>query len=129
MRRFALLLIALLALAAAPGATLAAADRCSIEVTPASGSPTDVYRVTATDFPVHPEGGFVEVRIDVRRLGTREGMIFFLLLVPGTTDFYLDMNQTVPGEPVEPMLPGRYLVLAQTAHMTGCHTVDQFVVD
>lgn len=130
MRRFALLLATLVVAAAAPGATFAAtADRCSIEVSPMTGSPTDVYRVTATDFPVHPEGGFVEVRIDVRRLGTRDGSIFFLLLVPGTTEFYLDINQTVPGDPVEPMAPGRYLVVAETAHMTGCLTVDRFVVE
>ena len=129
MRRFALLLAALVAAAVAPAATLAAADRCSIEVTPASGSPTDLYRVTATNFPVDPEGGSVEVRIDVRRLGTRGGSIYFLHLIPGITDFYLDLNGTVPGDPVEPMLPGRYLVVAETAHMTGCHVVDRFMVE
>ena len=128
MRRFAMLLAILMLLAAAPGSVAAAAERCSIEVTPAAGAPTDVYRVTASNFPVDPDGGSIEVRIDVRRLGTREGSIFFLFLVPGTADFYLDINRVVPEEPVEPMAEGRYLVVAETAHHAGCVTTDRFVV-
>jgi hypothetical protein len=128
MRRFVLLLAVLTVLAIAPASVSAASERCSIEVSPAAGGPTDVYRVTATNFPVDPAGGSLEVRIDVRRLGTREGSIFFLFLVPGTTDFYLDINQVVPGDPVEPMQEGRYLVIAETAHLAGCHTTDGFVV-
>lgn len=128
MRRFAMLLAILMLLAAAPGSVAAAAERCSIEVTPAAGAPTDVYRVTASNFPVDPDGGSIEVRIDVRRLGTREGSIFFLFLVPGTTDFYLDINQVVPEEPVEPVAEGRYLVVAETAHHAGCVATDRFVV-
>lgn len=128
MRRTILLLVALLIAAVFPAVTSAASSQCSIEVAPAAGAPTDVYRVSATNFPVDPNGGSIEVRIDVRRLGTREGSIYFLFLVPGTTEFYLDINQVVPGEPVEPMQPGRYLVVAETAHMTGCRSVDRFTV-
>jgi hypothetical protein len=129
MRRFIPLLAALLVLGVAPGVTAAATSKCSIEVTPASGGSTDIYRVTASNFPVDPNGGGIEVRIDVRRLGTRTGSIYFLFLIPGITEFYLDLNQPAPGEPIEPVEPGRYLVLAQTAHLAGCHAIDHFVVE
>lgn len=129
MRRLLPFLAALMLIVALPGATSAASSQCSIDVTPASGGTTDVYRVTATNIPVDPAGGSVEVRIDVHRLGTREGSIYFLFLFPGTTEFYLDLNQVVPEEPVEPMTPGRYLVLAETPHLAGgCHATDRFVV-
>lgn len=129
MRRFIPLLATLLILGALPGVAAADTSKCSIEVTPAAGGPTDTFRVTASNFPVDPNGGGIEVRIDVKRLGTRTGSIYFLFLVPGVTEFYLDLNQPAPGEPVEPMEPGRYLVLAQTAHLAGCHAVDHFVVE
>ena len=128
MRRFIPFLAALLILGALPGAAGAASKKCSIEVTPASGVPTDIYRVTASNFPVDPNGGGIEVRIDIKRLGTRTGSIFFLFLIPGVTEFYVDLNLPPPGEPAEPIEPGRYLVLAQTAHLAGCHAVDHFVV-
>ena len=128
MRRLIPVLAAAMLVAALPAAVSAGEARCSIDVAPATGGPTDVYRVSASNFPVDPDGGSVEVRIDVRRLGTREGSIFFLFLVPGTTEFYLDINQLAPGEPVEPMTPGRYLVVAETAHQAGCHAVDRFLV-
>lgn len=128
MRRLIPILAALLLLGAMPGAAAAAPSKCSIEVTPAAGEPTDVYRITATNFPVEPNGGSLEVRIDIKRLGTRTGSIYFLFLIPGITEFYLDLNLAAPGEPVEPIEPGRYLVLAQTAHIAGCHAVDLFVV-
>ena len=128
MRRFIPLLAALLILGALPGVAAAASDKCSIEATPAAGGPTDVFRITGSNFPVDPNGGGIEVRIDIKRLGTRSGSIYFLFLIPGTTEFYVDLNQAAPGEPVEPVEPGRYLVLAQTAHLAGCHAVDMFVV-
>lgn len=128
MRRFIPVLAALLILGALPGVTAAAVEKCSIEVTPASGGPTDLYRIAGSNFPVDPNGGGIEVRIDVKHLGTRSGSIYFLFLVPGATEFYLDLNRIGPGEPVEPMEPGRYLVLAETAHMIGCRDMDMFVV-
>jgi hypothetical protein len=129
MRHLVPLLAALTLLAAMPAATLAAEARCLIDVAPSSGGPTDVYRLTASNFPVDPAGGSIEVRIDLHRLGTREGSIYFLFLIPGTTEFYLDLNQLSPEERVEPMVEGRYLVLAETPHMSGgCHAVDRFVV-
>jgi hypothetical protein len=129
MRRCIPLLAALLLLAGLPGFAAAASDKCDIEVTPSSGGATDVFRITASNFPVDPDGGGIEVRIDIKRLGTRTGSILFLFLIPGITDFYVDLNLAAPGEPVEPIEPGRYLVLAQTAHLAGCHAVDMFVVD
>lgn len=36
--------------------------------------------------------GSVEVRTDIRRLGTREGSIIFAFLIPGVTEFYVDYN-------------------------------------
>ena len=129
MRRIISLIAALAILAAMPAVVSAAETRCSIEVTPSAGGPTDVYRVTASGIPVDPGGGSIEVRIDVHRLGTREGSIYYLFLMPGTTEFFLDLNQVAPEEPLEPMTPGRYLVLAETPHLAGgCHAVDRFVV-
>jgi hypothetical protein len=129
MRRLIPLLAALSLLASIPS-TVSASERCTIDVTPAAGGPTDVYRVTASNVPVDPAGGSIEVRIDVHRIGTREGSVYFLFLVPGTTEFYLDLNQPAPGDPVEPMTPGRYLVFAETPHLAGagCHAVDRFTV-
>lgn len=129
MRRFIPFVAALMILGAVPGVAAAASTKCSIEVTPSSGGQTDTYRVTATNFPVDPNGGGIEVRIDVRHLGTRTGSIYFLFLIPGITDFYLDINQAPPGEPAESLAPGRYHVIAQTAHLAGCHAVDSFVVE
>ena len=129
MRRLIGLLATLTILTAMPAAVSAAESRCSIDVAPSAGGPTDLYRLTASGFPVDPNGGSVEVRIDVHRLGTREGSVYFLFLIPGTTEFYLDLNQLAPEEPVEPMVPGRYLVLAETSHLAGgCHAVDRLVV-
>ena len=128
MRTRVLLLSAMLMLGLAPAGAAAASERCSIEVAPATGAPTDTYRLTATGFPVDPQGGSVEVRIDVRRLGTREGMVFFLHLVPGTTSFYLDINQLAPEEPVDPMTFGRYQVVAETPHRAACHDTARFEV-
>lgn len=71
-----------------------------------------------------------EVRIDLYRLGTREGTIYFVFLFPGTPEFHLDLNQVGTEEPVEPMAPRRYLVLAETPHLAGgCQAVDRFVVE
>jgi hypothetical protein len=129
MRRLALLLTVVAIAAVFPASVAAASDRCSINVTPASGVPTDIYRITATNVPVDPSGGSVEFRVDVRRLGTREGSIFFVHLLPGTTEFYIDLNLAAPGEPVEPLAEGRYLVTAETPHAgPGCHATDRFVV-
>jgi hypothetical protein len=128
-RKLAVPLASLVLALAFPAAVGAASERCSIDVTPPSGESTDVYRLTATNVPVHPDGGSVEFRVDVHRLGTREGSIYFVFLVPGTTQFYLDLNQPAPGEPVEAMAEGRYLVTASTPHLAGgCHASDRFVV-
>lgn len=129
MRRFIPLLAALLMLGALPSVTAAASDRCSVDVTPASGGTNDIYRLTGSNFPVDPNGGGVEVRIDIKHLGTRSGSIYFVFLVPGATEFYVDLNEPPPGEPAMPMEPGRYLVLAETAHMAGCFDVDTFEVE
>jgi hypothetical protein len=128
MRRLAWILSAALLVAVLP-APVAAAGRCTIEVTPAQGTGTDLYRISGSNFPVDAAGGSIEVRIDVRRLGTREGSIIFAFLVPGATEFYVDYNEPLPEEPAPDPLPaGRYLVIAQTPHLPGCTAVDQFVV-
>jgi hypothetical protein len=129
MRRL-VLIAAVVALAGLfPSTVAAASDRCSVDVSPATGGSTDAYRLTATNVPVDPDGGSVEFRVDVHRLGTPEGSIFFVFLIPGTTEFYLDINQAAPGEPVEPLAEGRYLVRAETPHLPGgCHGTARFVV-
>lgn len=131
MRRFALV-VAMLLTMLVPGAVAAGSDRCSFTISPTSGSPTDVYRIAVANVPVDPNGGSIEARIDIRRLGTREGSIYFVFLVPGVTEFYVDHNSAYPEEPPpDPLAAGRYLVEVTTPHVRGpeaCHAVGQFVV-
>lgn len=129
MRRIALLLALLLALVV-PSATSAATTRCTVDISPAIGSTTGVYRITVSGVPVDPDGGSVEVRVDVKRLGSRDGSVYFAFLFPGTTQFYIDHNLGLPGEPPnDPLVPGRYRVFVSTPHIEGpCHTTDGFVV-
>jgi hypothetical protein len=129
MRRIALAL-ALLVTMLVPGSVAAASDRCSVEVTPAAGGPTDSYRLTVSNVPVDPNGGSIEVRAVIKRLGSREGQIIFASLIPGVTEFYVDLNPSFPQEPPpDPFPTGRYLVLVSTPHLHGgCHATDLFVV-
>jgi hypothetical protein len=131
MRRIALA-VALLAALLAPGSVAAGSDTCSLAISPTEGSPTDVYRFTVTNVPVDPNGGSVEARIDIRRLGTREGSVYFVFLIPGITEFYVDHNLAPPEEPAsDPLATGRYLVEVRTPHLSGpsaCHAMGQFVV-
>ncbi len=107
MRRIALVLTLLLA-TLVPGSVAAASERCSMAISPSAGSPTDVYRIAVVGVPVDPQGGSIEVRIDVRRLGSRDRSIIFAFLIPGVTEFYVDYNQSFEGEPLNPLVPGRY---------------------
>ena len=131
MRRIALV-FALLAGMLVPASVAAGSARCSVAISPIAGSPTDVYRITVSNVPVDPSGGSVEVRTDIRRLGTREGAIIFAFLIPGVTEFFVDYHATDPGEPApDPLAPGRYLVSVSTPHISGrdaCHAVGQLVV-
>ncbi len=129
MRRFALSLALLVSLLV-PGSVAAADQRCSLEISPPTGSPTDVYRIHVRGVPIDPNGGSIEVRTQITRLGTREGSIIFAFLIPGATEFYFDYNEGIEGEPPpDPLVSGRYRVLVTTPHMTGgCHIVGQFTV-
>lgn len=132
MRRFALAGALLLSLVI-PAAVSAAPGRCSVAISPDAGSPTDAYRITVSNMPIDPQGGSVEVRLDVGRLGSRGGTIFIVAVVPGFSEFYVDYNFSYPGEPpLDPLAPGRYQVSATTAHLAGraaCHAVAQFIVN
>jgi hypothetical protein len=130
--RAALTTLALSLLAVlAPSTTFAATDRCAVSVEPAGGTVNDVYRITVSDLPVDPDD-FLEVRLDVRRLGSRAAWTFVVFVVPGASEFYVDFNQGVndPDEPpAEPLLPGRYLVDASTPHLAGaCYAVGKFMI-
>lgn len=131
MRRV-LLVLALIFGLMAPASVAAQSDRCSLEITPTAGSSTDVFRIRVWNVPVDPDGGSVEARIDIRRLGSREGSIIFAFLVPGVTEFYVDYNFAFPEEPPpDPLIPGRYHVRVTTPHLSGadaCHVVGQFQV-
>jgi hypothetical protein len=131
MRHIALVL-ALLAALLAPASVAAGSDNCLLTISPTSGSPTNVYRLTVSNVPVDPNGGSVEARIDIRRLGTREGSVYFVFLIPGVTEFYVDHNYASPEEPApDPLAAGRYLVEVRTPHLSGptaCHAMGQFVV-
>ena len=131
MRRIALV-FALLGSMLAPGTVAAGSDRCSFTISPTSGSPTDVYRIAVSTVPVDPNGGSIEARIDIRRLGTREGSVYFVSLIPGVSEFYVDHNYAYPEEPApDPLAAGRYLVEVITPHISGpeaCHAVGHFIV-
>lgn len=131
MHRIALV-VALLAAMLVPGTVAAGSGRCSFTISPTSGSPTDVYRIAVSNVPVYDNGGSIEARIDIRRLGTREGSVYFVFLIPGVTEFYVDHNYAYPEEPApDPLAAGRYLVEVTTPHVSGpdaCHAVGQFIV-
>ena len=129
MRRptLAVLVLVLATTLSAASATSATSNRCTVDITPAVGSPTDVYRITVSDVPVIE--GSLEVRVDIRLLGTRTGSIYFAHLIPGVTQFFIDHNQAPPGEPAEMMEPGRYMARVTTPHLHGgCTAVGRFVV-
>jgi hypothetical protein len=86
MRRIALV-FALLAAMLVPGTVAAGSDRCSFTISPPSGSPTDVYRIAVANVPADLNGGSIEAQIHTRRLGIREGSVYFVFLVPGVTQF------------------------------------------
>jgi len=129
MSRFVLSL-ALVASLLVPASASAATARCSVTVSPDTGSPTDVYRILVSNVPVEPDVS-VEVRVDVRLLGSRSGSIYFAFLIPNVTEFYVDHNVTSPGEPApDPLAVGRYQVLVSTPHLKGgCRAVGGFVVE
>ena len=129
MRRFALSL-ALVASLLIPAAASAAPAQCTVDISPAVGSPTDVYRIRVSNVPVVPGAG-IEVRINIKRLGTREGSVYFVFLIPEVTEFYVDHNLGYPEEPPpDPLGPGRYLALVSTPHLHGgCNAVGSFVVE
>ena len=131
MRRIALV-FALLATMLVPGSVAAGSARCSLVISPTAGSPTDAYRIAVSNVPVDPNGGSVEVRTDIRRLGSREGSIIFAFLIPGATEFFFDYHVAYPDEPApDPLAPGRYQVTVSTPHISGpdaCHAVGQFLV-
>ncbi len=130
MRRLTTLLATLMLLSVAGASPVAAGrTRCSIDVTPSTGSGTTVYRISGSDFPVPPGSESLEVRIDIQRTGSREGSIIFAFLVPGVTDFYFDYNQSEAGEPTSVLTAGRYRVTATTPHLKGCRTMDRFLVE
>lgn len=129
MRRIALSL-ALVASLLIPAAASAASARCTVDVTPSVESPTDVYRIVVSNVPVQL-GRSVEVHVDVRLLGTRTGSIYFAFLIPDVTEFYIDHNLGLPGEPPpDPLTPGRYQVMVSTPHIHGgCNAIGGFVVE
>lgn len=126
------LVFALFAALLAPAPVSAGTDKCSLAISPTSGSPTDVYRFTVSNMPVDPNGGSVEARIDIRRLGTREGSVYFVSLIPGVSEFFVDYKYAYPEEPApDPLATSRYLVEVTTPHLSGptaCLAVGQFIV-
>lgn len=128
-RFFTLFAMLALVLALAPAGVAAGTARCSVSVDPAVGGPTDVYRIHVTNVPVDPDGGSVEFQLEIRRLGSREGSVYWVFLVPGVTEFYVDHNAPPPGEPPTELAPGRYLVSAHVSHDTGCYATARFVVE
>lgn len=128
-RALVVLTLILVATLAPAGVASATSTRCSVSITPETGLSTDVYRIAVAGVPVGPNGGSVEVRLDIRLLGTRSGSVYFVFVVPGATEFYVDHNESLEGEPSEGLVPGRYLVQVTTPHIHGgCSTVGRFNV-
>ena len=125
MRRVVLLLALVLAASLASTGVAAAANRCTVSISPTVGEQTDTYRITVSGLT--PDPGILEVRVDVRLLGgPRSGSIYFAFLIPNVDEFFIDHNS---GDPNEPLAVGRYLVRVSTPHVNGaegCHTVGQF---
>lgn len=127
-RALTMLVLVLVATLAAAGAVSAAPARCTVNIAPSVGSPTDVYRIAVSGVPVVPDSG-IEVRVDIRSLGSRSETTYFAFLIPGATEFFIDHNQAEPGEPAGPLEPGRYLVRVTTPHIHGgCTAVGGFLV-
>lgn len=127
MRRLALSLALVVSLLI-PASASAASARCTVNISPSAGSPTDTYRITVSNVPVVP-GVSVEVRINIKRLGSREGSVYFVSVFPDLTAFYVDHNVSPPGEPSVPLVPGRYRALVTTPHIHGgCNATASFVV-
>ena len=125
-RALTILVLVLVATLAAAGAASAARAQCTVNIAPSVGSPNDVYRISGV--PVVPDSG-IEVRVEIRLLGSRSESIYFAFLIPGATEFFMDHNQAEPGEPTEPLEPGRYLVRVTTPHIHGgCTAVGRFKV-
>ncbi len=129
MRRIAISL-ALLASLIVPAAASAATQRCTVSISPEAGATTDVYRILVENVPVVP-GASVEVRVQVKHLGTRGGAIYFASLIPEVTEFYIDHYLSWEEVPVpDPLLAGRYLVLVSTPHLRGgCSATGRFLVE
>lgn len=110
------------------GAASAARAQCTVNIAPSVISATDVYRIAISGVPVVPDSG-IEVRVEIRLLGSRSESIYFAFLIPGATEFFTEHNQAEPGEPAEPLEPGRYLVRVTTPHIHGgCTAVGRFLV-
>jgi hypothetical protein len=128
MRRILLLLVLVLAASlASTGVASGASSRCNVTIDPSVGFATDTYRITVSNLT--PDPGILEVRVDVRLLGTRSGSIYFAFLIPNTSVFFIDHTADDPSQPFE---SGRYLVRVITPHVhgaAGCHTVGRFQIE
>ncbi len=127
MRRIALL-VALVAAMLMPASVAARSTNCSLDVSPRIGTPTSIYRLTVSNVPLDPAGGSVEVQIDIHRLGTKNGALLFVFVIPGVSRFYVDYNAPIPDEPNEPLAPGVYKLDVHTPHIGGCQTGGIFIV-
>lgn len=134
MRRLAVVLVLLSLTVAVPAPVAEAAKTCTIDVSPLRGSTHSPYRISGHHFPLSTNSP-LEVDMAVSRisynladLGHVYVTIYFVFLVPGLTDFYVDFNAASGGEPAPPILSGRYLVQAFTPHVAGCRTSSGFVV-
>lgn len=131
MRRLAPLAVALiLSLGVAGPAAASAPTRCAITVAPASGTPTDNFRITGTGFPPGSFEQFTDVHIGVVRAGDGRLMpTLFLVLAPwGGGSFYVDFHFDYPGEEqLPPLVPGRYRAEAR-ANGHECVALASFTV-
>ena len=110
--------------------TNSAFERCEVTVRPAVGSPTQVFRIIVNNVPIDPTGGSVEVDVVVQRIHSSGGTIYFAFVVPFGTKFYIDHNQSFPGEPQSKLAEGRYVISVTTPHIAkkGCHSSGAFIV-
>lgn len=118
MRRSLLLLTALAVLTLASAAPVAAfgggKGDCSISVDQKVGTPTSVYTIRGAGWPAGTMEDLTVITIWIERIGSQEGSVVWLWLVPGGTWFYFDYNgASGPNEPTPSLAIGRYRIHAE----------------
>lgn len=87
---------------------------CSISVDPRMGTPTSVYTIRGEGWPAGTIEDLTVVTVWIERIGSDEGSVTWVWLVPGGTWFFFDYNGPAgPSEPPSTLAVGRYRIHAE----------------